>query len=143
MMPRVKTIDELRKELAVREKAVSSLAVRRQKALARLAAIDRAIAQATGGKAPAVAKAVKAGKVRAKRVKRAKRGRAKGGNTLASVIQGVLGKSDQPMRVKEIVNAAMEAGYKSSSRDFYGIVAAALRDAEKFKKAGRGLYKLA
>ena len=144
-MPRVKTIEQLRKELAVREKAVKSLSARRVKAVARLAAIDHAIALATGGKAPSVAGIKVSSKVRVKRRKRGagKRGTAKGGLKLVDVLKGVLGKSDQPMRVMDIEKAAVEAGYKSSSTDFYGIVATALRAGDVFKKVDRGLYKLA
>ena len=45
------------------------------------------------------------------------------------------------MRVREIVAAVQEAGYKSAAKDFYGIVATAVRG-EGFEKLGRGVYRL-
>ena len=58
-------------------------------------------------------------------------------------IVDVLKKAGQGMRVKDVMAAVTEAGYVSSSKDFYGIVAAALRDDKRFRKLSRGVYTLA
>ena len=50
--------------------------------------------------------------------------------------------SPKGMRVKEVMNAATKAGYVSRSKDFYGIVATALREGPQFKKISRGVYAL-
>jgi hypothetical protein len=47
------------------------------------------------------------------------------------------------MRVKNVMAAVKKAGYKSLSKDFYGIVAATLRDDKRFVKISRGVYKTA
>ena len=47
------------------------------------------------------------------------------------------------MRAKEIVPAVRKAGYETFSKDFYGIVATALRDKKTFKRVSRGVYTLA
>jgi len=47
------------------------------------------------------------------------------------------------MRVKEVVPAVKKAGYKTRSKDFYGIVATALREDKRFKRLGRGVYAVA
>ena len=65
-----------------------------------------------------------------------------GGTGTAIGLPGFLGKASDGMRVKEVVGAVKKAGYKSLSKDFYGIVATTLRN-KKFKRIKRGLYKLA
>ena len=47
------------------------------------------------------------------------------------------------MRVKEVVQAVLDGGYPTHSKDFYGICATALRDTKNFQKVARGVYKLA
>ena len=69
-----------------------------------------------------------------------KRKEAKG-KPLIGYVKDVLAKAKDGMRVREIVAAVQEAGYKSAAKDFYGIVATAVRG-EGFEKLGRGVYRL-
>lgn len=138
-MPKFKTLADLKKEVQAKEMALKKLQARRGKVLVRLAAIDKKIAIITGeggrrGKAAAV-------KVAA--APKGKRGRRRGratGKPLAEYIQAVLAKSAEGMRAKDIAEAVRTEGYKTFSKDFYGIVATALRDQKKFKKLSRGVY---
>ncbi|HUS92077.1 MAG TPA: hypothetical protein VM695_09515 [Phycisphaerae bacterium] len=142
------SIKELRRELAAREKQVNGLLARRGKLAASLADVDARIA-ALGGGTPAARRGrpKAAGKGRPKAAatgngrKRARR-RATG-KPLADYVVDVLTKAGKPLRVKDAMAAVTKAGYQSASKDFYGIVAAALRDDSRIKKISRGVYTLA
>ena len=143
-MPKFKTLAELKKEIQAKELALKKLQARKGKVLARLAAIDKKIAIITGeggrrGKAAVVAEAKVATAPKGKRGRR--RGRATG-KPLTEYIQAVLAKSAEGMRAKDIAAAVKNEGYKTFSKDFYGIVATALRDPKTFKKLSRGVYTL-
>jgi len=150
MPARNKSIQELRRELLVKEKQLDKLLTQRRDLAARLAKLDKAIV-ALGGEAPQ-AKAPKARKrrkakaakrkaaPRRKAVKKAKKAR---GKPLVEYIKQVLSKSDRPLRAKEVEKAVKAAGYKTRSKDFYGIVATALRDGKRFKRVSHGVYALA
>ena len=60
---------------------------------------------------------------------------------LIEYIKDVLAKAKDGMRVKDAMAAVQKAGYKTHSRDFYGLVATALRDGP-FLKVSRGVYRL-
>ena len=128
------TIRDLRRQLAAKERLLNTLQKSRKKVLKKLATIDAEIAEINGGIAAKAApkRATKAGSKR-------KRNRM----NLTDAIAGVLAKVSKPMRVKDVQNAVTKAGYKSASKQFYTIVATALRDPKKFKRAGRGRYNLA
>ena len=141
-MPKTKTIAELKRELQAKQKQLKALATRRTSLAAALAAVDKKIASLSGAATP---RKPAAGR-KAKKPKRAagpKRRRRTTGKPLAAYVQGVLAKAKEPMRVKDVAAAVRKAGYKSASKDFYGIVATTLRDKKKFSRAARGLYKLA
>ena len=153
MAPRIKGINELRRELAAKEKELAELLARRKKLAKRLAAVDKTIA-ALGGEVPAAkprrgrppgkGKAVRK-KVRGPRrvVKKVKRAHKRAtGQPLAEYIKKVLGESPKGMRAKDVVRAVKKNGYKTFSKDFYGIVAAALRDTKGVKRVSRGVYQL-
>lgn len=152
-MAKVKSIEALRRELQKKESSLSKLQGRRNRIAAKLESLDRQIAGLLGearrgrgaGKAVAAvaveAKAPKAAK--AARGKRGGRRRSRSEKPLLEYIKEVLSESGDGMRVLEITSAVKKAGYKSASKDFYGIVATAVRDAKNFKKLGRGVYKLA
>ena len=145
MPGKVKSIRELRSELQIKETMLSSLRARRDKLGSQLAALERQIAALSGGarrgrkpgRRPATPKAAAK---RTPKLRPARRGRR--GTPLVDYVQNVLKKAPKPMRVKEVVKAVTAAGYKSDSKDFYGIVATALRDPKKFHKVKRGVYKL-
>ncbi len=154
-MPPRKTdmsIQELRRALAAKERQLEKLAARREKLLASLADVDEEIASLGGAAAPPAAKPgrKKPGpKPKAKKAKKAKAskkaGRKKrgGGKALGDVLANILADAPDGIRVKNAMNEALKAGYKTNAKDFYGIVAAALRDDERFTKVKRGVYKLA
>jgi hypothetical protein len=137
-MPRTKTIEQLRRELGKKTKLVARLEARRAKIMARLDGVDRQIAQLTGS-APA------GGKVRRAAVAltaTGRRRRAPRSESLPAYIVQVLSKAAKPMRAKHVMEAVSKAGYKTKSKDFYGIVATALRDTARFKKVARGVYTM-
>ena len=138
--PKVLSIKELRRELAARERQLDQLLARREKLLARLEAVDAEIS-AIGADVPSTRAKRKTTPKKAPPGKRARK-RA-GGRPLVEFIVDVLKKARQGIRVKDVMAAVAEAGYVSSSKDFYGIVAAALRDDKRFKKLSRGVYTLA
>jgi len=164
------SIAALKKQLAEQKELLASLESQRASLLTQLAAVEKQIAKVSGkskpgrkpGKKPGrkpgrkqaakkvVEKAVKkiVKKAVKKIVKKAKaskpRGRrAKGsdGGTLTTHVAKALDGS-KGMRVKEILSAVEAGGYKSSSKDFYNIIAAALRNKKVFAKVKRGVYKL-
>ena len=166
-MPRIKKIGELRQELAAKEKQLGKLVAQRKKLASTLESIDRVIALLGGeipptrrrrgrppGRPKLAKKRVKRGRKpkkvkkarkakKAKKAKKVKRGRRATGKPLAEYLKKVLGAAKAPMRAKEIVPAVRKAGYKTFSKDFYGIVATALRDKKTFKRVSRGVYTLA
>ena len=147
MPPKMRTIQELRRELHRKELELAKVLARREKAMRRVAAID-AVIVALGGEIPGAElkrRGRKPGQpaptpVADGRKIRRPRGRAKG-RPLVEYMVEVLKGSDG-MRIRDLMAAVQQAGYRSSSKDFYNIVAAAIRG-EQFKKIGRGVYKLA
>ena len=137
-MAQYKTIAQLEKELAAKKKMLSKLAVSRERMQARLDKIDRQIANINGettARRGRPAKQVTAAAVAVA----GKRGRRRSGVSLVDCIKEVLADSTQPMRVRDIADAATTKGYRSGAKNFYPLVAAALQN-EAFKRAGRGLY---
>jgi hypothetical protein len=132
-MPKYLTIGELERQLQAKQRELGKLAAKREKVAAKLAAIDRKIAQLSGG---AVLRAPRAGAG----VVKARRGRAVG-TPLIEYIKNVM-KGKEPMRVRDIQKAVLKAKYPTVSKDFYGIVAATVRDKKIFERVRRGLYKL-
>ena len=128
------TIAELRRTLAARERQVARLLARRGKLAKRLAAVDRDI-EALGGKVP------KATRPKGRVAKRGARRLPRNVKPLPEYIKDVLAKSKAGMRVKDVEAAVKAAGYKTSSKHFYGSVAVVLREGP-FVKVSRGVYKL-
>jgi len=136
MAPRIKSIEDLRRELSAKEKQLGKLELRRKKALVRLSRIDKKIA-ALGGKPS------EAGRLDGRRRRGGRpRGRRRSGESLAACVAQVLAKAGKAMRAKDVVDAVKASGYKSASKDFYGIVAAALRETPGIKRVSRGVYKV-
>lgn len=142
-MARVRTIEDLRRELQVRERQLGKLQTKRDRLLIQLNRIDRQIA-GMGGEvvaAPKVRRGRPAGRPAAADGRRGRRRRATG-RPLTEFIRDVLAKASEGMRAKDIAEQVQKGGYKSHSKDFYGIVAATLRDTKNFKRLSRGIYKL-
>jgi len=133
-MPKTMTIAELRRTLAARERQVARLLARRKKFAKELAAVDRDI-EALGEKVPRATRPKK--RVANRRARRLPRNV----KPLIEYVKDVLAKSKAGMRVKEVEAAVKKAGYKTSSKHFYGSVAVVLRDGP-FVKVSRGVYRL-
>ena len=144
-MPIVKTIEDLRREIELKEKLVRKLQVRREKIAARLEKIDRKIAQLTGSAAPARRGRRPAGVAApaAAPAPKGKRSRGLREASLPAYIVKVLQANGKPMRALDVQKAVVAAGYPTKAKDFYGMVATALRNPKHFKKIRRGVYKLA
>jgi chromosome segregation ATPase len=150
------TIKELRRQLAAKEKQLDKAVAERSRLATRLAELDAEIAALGGAPAPKRKKRRKAAKkagrkpgrkpgrpAKKKAAKRKVAKKARRGKPLAAYIVGVLKGAAGGMRVKNVMAAVVKAGYATQSKDFYGIVAATLRDETKFKKISRGVYTLA
>lgn len=153
MPGRTRTITELKKELKIKQRRLSKLRLQRSKLAAGLVAIDKHIDSLAGetakrGRKPKRTRRKKTRKVaRRKKVagktRKAKRPRKRAtGTPLMTYLVKALGQAKKGLRIKEIVSAVTKTGYKSRSKDFYAIVATALRD-KKFKRVSRGVYTLA
>ncbi len=128
-MPRTRTIAELEKELNAKQRRLRTLKSRRAKLAVGLAAIDRQI-KSLGGKAGPSGKPARSGR---------KRKLPTNKMPLLDYIALVLAKAKKGMRIKNVAVAVKKAGYKTGSKDFYGIVASTIRD-KMFKRLDRGLY---
>ncbi|MFW6065319.1 MAG: hypothetical protein ACOC9S_00730 [Planctomycetota bacterium] len=140
-MPAKRTnIDEMQQELEMKLQRLDELKSRRDE-------IDAEIAELMGmGAYRSARKRAKSTRGRVKTAKRKtagkKTGRGRRGKPLVEYIKDVLKKHPEGMRVKEIEQAVRKAGYKTSSKDFYGIIASTVRDTKNFKKIKRGVYTL-
>ena len=165
MPARSMTIQDLKKELAQRMKALDKIQSERKKLLVRLAALDEEIAAVAGGgttqrrakrtakkavktRGPGRPKGVRTAK-KAKKAKKAKvakvvrRRRRATGKPLTEYLQDALAGAKKGMRTTELVAAVTKAGYVSHSKNFYAVVAMGLRDMKVFRRLGRGIYGLA
>ena len=140
-MPVVKSIRQLRSELAAKTKHLARLQQERGKIAKRLAALDRQIATLAGQARPGKPAATRKAKGRPKVAPR-KRRRATG-KPLAACIKDALAKAKDGLSVTEIVKRVTAAGYKSRSKDFYAIVAKTLLTNDAFARVKRGVYKVA
>jgi len=140
MPARTRSINELRREIRAKEKDVAKLRARRANLARQLAAVDKDIADLVGGArgAPRRRKKTRRAPGRPRRARKRATGKP-----LKAYVQQVLSGKTSGMRVNEIVDAVRKAGYRSSSKDFYAIVAKLLLTDDTFKRVKRGVYKLA
>ncbi len=68
--------------------------------------------------------------------------RVRNEKSLIEMIEGVLGKSNKPMKVGDIADAVQNGGYRTNSANFRGIVNQTLIKDKRFTSAGRGLYQM-
>ncbi len=68
--------------------------------------------------------------------------RVRNDKSLIEMIEGVLGKSNKPMKVGDIADAVQSGGYRTNSANFRGIVNQTLIKDKRFTSAGRGLYQM-
>lgn len=70
-------------------------------------------------------------------------GRSRNEKSLVATLEEVLEKSPKGLAIGDIVNAVQQAGYKSSSPNFRGIVNQTLiKERKKFGAVSRGIYSL-
>jgi hypothetical protein len=69
-------------------------------------------------------------------------GRARNAQSLNDTLADVLGSSSKPMKVRDIVDAVLSTGYRSTSDNFRGIVNQTLIKDDRFVAPTRGLYQL-
>ncbi len=120
------TLDQLERMLNQRRKELSRLTRKRATAQRRLEDIDDRIRR-LGGSAVSI---------------RGGGRRARNDQSLVEVIHSVLQKAARPLRVSAIADAANEAGYRSSSQNFRGIVNQMLIKDPRFTSQNRGFYQL-
>ena len=147
-MPRIKTINELQRELEMKRRRLEKLQSRRDSLTGKLEKVDSDIARLVGGGKPGrppkkqaarrgrPPKAAKIAKPRPTRTRAS-------GKPLNEYMREILAKAPKGMRVKELAAAVESAGYRSASKDFYGIVAKTLLEDRRFKRLSRGVYTLA
>jgi hypothetical protein len=68
--------------------------------------------------------------------------RARNTHSLVASIENALRGSSKPMRVGDVAEAVVKAGYRSNSANFRGIVNQTLIKDKRFASAGRGVYQL-
>lgn len=120
------SVAELQRIIAERKSRVAELKKERRKLLKELTRVEREIERAggsTGGRRSATS-------------------RPRNTMSLAAAIAEVL-KNGKPLRVGEIADAVLKAGYKSTSPRFNAIVNQTLiKDKKRFEQVERGVYKL-
>ena len=130
-MPRTKTIAELRRKLATKERKLKTLMARQSRLTLQLSAIDREIGALGGEGTP--------GKKGGARLAPKRRRMAKNKQSLADVLASVL-KGKSGVKAAEAANLALAAGYKSESKQFANIVTQALSTDKRFRKVSWGVY---
>ena len=69
-------------------------------------------------------------------------GRARNAKSLLDTLEEVLRDGGRPMKVAEIMDAAIASGYRSGSANFRGIVNQTLIKDKRFGQVERGVYEL-
>jgi hypothetical protein len=69
-------------------------------------------------------------------------GRARNARSLMDTLEAVLRETGRPMKVSEIMEAAIASGYRSGSANFRGIVNQTLIKDKRFGQVERGTYEL-
>jgi hypothetical protein len=127
-----KSISELRGELATKERLLQKLEAKRGKLAVQLSKTDKQITALLGKTSRAI---ISAG------AKRMRKGR-KAAVSLGDILERAL-KGKGSIRVKDVANMALEAGYKTKSKHFDNIVSQTLKADKRFRRVRRGIYKLA
>ena len=138
------TIGEIRRTLKAKERQLAKLQTKRDALLRQIEQVDREAEELAGSISPSRAVGRRKKAVRVAPVVKAPRGvrKARRGKPLLNYVLSALSKTKKPMRARDIKDAVVKAGYRSSSKDFYNIVATTLRNEDYFKRVGRGLYQL-
>jgi len=70
------------------------------------------------------------------------RGRRPEGQRLIDYVEDVLRKAGRPMTISEVMDAVQQAGYNTTSENFYPVVVQALTRDENIERADRGQYMI-
>jgi len=135
-MPRPKlekvTVEELKKEIARRQKSLAKLVAKRDELNCQISELEGLGMVAK----PAAKRGRKPGRKRGR-----KPGRAPQAGSLIHRLAEALGAKGK-LTVVQAVEAVLAAGYKSKSKSFKLIVNQALAKNRLFKRVGKGVYKL-
>ena len=134
------SLSELQSMLTARQNEVSKLQQRRATLASELAKVDAELARHLGtrrgpGRPPKAAGPAQPAK-KGSRPSGSMRGK------LPELIRKVLAASKKPMKLREIADGVVAAGYPTSSSRFSVIVGQRLAEMKGVAKAGHGVYKL-
>ncbi|MCY2925779.1 MAG: hypothetical protein NT031_10125 [Planctomycetota bacterium] len=129
------SLSQLKAELSRRRKALPKLLRQRAKLAKALKAVERQIADATGDSDIAVARL-------AVRGRKPRTGRDPRPGSLKAIMLAAMGKK-KALTVSEAVQAAIDGGYKSQSKNFRLLVNQTLLNEPEFRKVERGKYAAA
>lgn len=136
-MPKTQSIAELSRALRAQQGRVAKLATQRTKLLSSLQVVDRQISSLTGQGASALAVASPAGRKMGV-------GKSVDRKSLPLCLADLLTKAeDGKMRAMHMAEAVVDAGYATRDKNFKNTVAKTLAKDKRFKRVGRGVYKLA
>ena len=125
------SIAQLEAMLSSRRADLQSLSKEHAKLSQQLVEVEKKIA-ALGGTTNGRAHAI---------IPRTPGGRVKNEKSLVEMLEQVLGAATEAMKVGDIVEAVLKAGYHTGSDNFRGIVNQTLiKERRRFVSAGRGLY---
>ena len=126
------SVEDLKKEISRRQRKLPTLIAARDALNCQIAELE-----GLGDVKPTAIGRRKAGRRKAVRkgVKPARKG------SLSSTLVEAL-KAKGKVTVSEAADAALAAGYKSKSKDFRNIVSMMLSKDKRFKRVGRGVYRL-
>jgi len=139
-MAKTKSVAQLRKELEDKERQVERLKTKRAKLAGELERLDREIARLSGETA-AGGKSGRKKRTTKKRATKKRRRRPKNKAGLADTLIQVLG-GKEAVSIDQAVDLVRKAGYKSTSKNFRGLVGQTLSGDDRFKSVGRGVYAL-
>ncbi|MCY2924070.1 MAG: hypothetical protein NT031_01285 [Planctomycetota bacterium] len=130
------TTEQLKAELARRQKGVPKLLKKRAELEERLEAIDAQIADVSGEAVPAGTHVKKAKGVAGRR--KARRTPLREGSLKWHLVRALAGKKG--LSIAEAVAAVAASGYKSQAKDFRLLVNQTLLNEPEFKKVKRGTF---
>lgn len=128
-----KSISELEKLLETQKKRLAALQTRKEQLVSQLTKVDQDIAS-LAGEAKAAAKAP---------VKAAKPRRVKGAKSLRQFIFDVLGQAAKPLSARELTEAVLAAGYRTTSKNPTALVRQIVYRDKRIGKKEAGRFILA
>jgi hypothetical protein len=128
-LPRGLTVEYLERILQRRRAELSTLMKERDRIQRQLGALDNQIRDLSGGSSPT--QGTTPG------------GRARNSASLVETLTQVIGKSQEPMGISEILEGVLSSGYRSSAANFRGMINQTLiKERKRFANVARGTYTL-